>query len=133
MFPVVNMNQFDSLEYVAEVLEEAEKGLKDMTRAIPISSLAGGPFGPGPIVFPVPPVPIILLTMLRQTIKNYLKRDKLHREKLRLLKLAIEKQHAIVEALKKEVNAAKERVDYLDSLNVLLQHVIGNLWEDVER
>jgi hypothetical protein len=63
---------------------------------------------------------------------SYWRNSELPNEKLRLLKLAIEKQHAIVEALKKEVNATKERADYLNSLNILLQYAIRDLRADVE-
>lgn len=43
----------------------------------------------------------------------------------------IEKHHAVVQALKEEVDATKERADYLNSLNILLQSAIERLQEDL--
>ena len=60
-----------------------------------------------------------------------LKRKQLKEEKERLLKAAIEKHHAIISALKEEVETTKERADYLTSLNILLQQAIKELKADL--
>ena len=59
------------------------------------------------------------------------KRRKLKQEKERLLQEATKMHHAIVQALKYEVNAAKERADYLNGLNILLQAAINDLKADL--
>jgi len=61
-----------------------------------------------------------------------IKRRQLKQEKERLLKAAVEKHHAVVTALKEEVDATKERTDYLNSLNILLQHAIKDLRADLK-
>jgi TonB family protein len=48
-------------------------------------------------------------------------------EKTRILETAVENNHAIEKALEDEINATKERADYLRSLNILLQQKIGKL------
>ena len=44
---------------------------------------------------------------------------------------AIKKHEAIIRALKEEADASKERIDYLQSLNVLLQRAIHDLKADL--
>ena len=73
---------------------------------------------------------------LFSTISNFFvnlfqKGKKLKEAKDRLLKLAIEKEHAINVALKQEVNKTQERADYLNSLNILLQRAIRDLKADI--
>jgi hypothetical protein len=60
-----------------------------------------------------------------------IKRKQLKTEKERLLKAAIEKHHAIVVSLKEEVDANKERTEYLNTLNILLTRAIIELKEDL--
>ena len=64
-------------------------------------------------------------------IAGAIKRKQLRQEKERLLKVAVEKHHAIVTALKEDVDVTKERVDYLNGLNVLLQQAIKELRADL--
>lgn len=64
-------------------------------------------------------------------IAGAIKRKQLQQEKERLLMVAIEKHHAIVTALKDDVNVTKERADYLNSLNILLQQAIKDLRADL--
>ena len=59
------------------------------------------------------------------------KAKKLKEAKDRLLKLAIEKNYAINKALKEEVDATKDRAEYLNSLNILLQRAIHDLQVDL--
>lgn len=46
-------------------------------------------------------------------------------------KNAIAKQNAILKALKEESNADKERIEYLNGLNILLQSAIKDLKHDL--
>ncbi len=64
-------------------------------------------------------------------IASAIKRKQLRQEKERLLKVAIEKHHAIVDTLKNDVDVTKERADYLTSLNILLQQAIKELQADL--
>ena len=48
-----------------------------------------------------------------------------------MYKEALAKHEAIIEALKKEADADKERMDYLQSLNILLQKAIIDLKNDL--
>ena len=56
---------------------------------------------------------------------------RLQQEKERLYKEALRKHDALICELKKEANAEKERLDYLQSLNILLQQAIKDLKEDL--
>jgi hypothetical protein len=76
-------------------------------------------------------VPVAALAVGGVGIASAIKRKQLNQEKARLLKTAIEKHHAIVSALKEEVDATKERADYLTSLNILLQQAIKELRADL--
>ena len=75
--------------------------------------------------------PVAVLAAGSVGIASAVKRKQLKQEKERLLKVAVEKHHAIVEALKNEVNVTKERADYLNSLNILLQQAIKDLMADL--
>ncbi|NLC26425.1 MAG: hypothetical protein GX777_07375 [Fastidiosipila sp.] len=75
--------------------------------------------------------PIAALAAGGVGIASAIKRKQLKQEKERLLKAAIEKHHAIVEALKSEVDVTKERADYLNSLNILLKQAIKDLRADL--
>lgn len=59
------------------------------------------------------------------------RQKQLHQEKERLLIVALEKNQAIVAALQREVYATKERTEYLQSLNLLLQQAIKDLQADL--
>lgn len=60
-----------------------------------------------------------------------LKADQLNQEKERLYKEALRKHQAIIQALKDEADASKERLDYLQSLNVLLTKAVNDLRADL--
>ena len=76
-------------------------------------------------------IPATIIIALIIVIIIIAKKSKLRKEKTRLLTLALEKLHAIVEQLKQEVTATKERADYLNSLNITLKVVIRDLQADV--
>lgn len=64
-------------------------------------------------------------------IASHLKNKQLRQEKERLYKEALTKHEAIIKALKDEVDADKERLDYLQSLNILLQQAVKDLSKDL--
>ena len=61
-----------------------------------------------------------------------LKSKQLRQEKERLYEEALKKHEAIIKALKEESDADKERLDYLQGLNILLQQAVKDLKEDIE-
>lgn len=64
-------------------------------------------------------------------IAAHLKNKQLRQEKERLYKETLAKHEAIIKALKSEINADKERLDYLQSLNILLQQAVKDLGKDL--
>lgn len=64
-------------------------------------------------------------------VASHLKNKQLKQEKERLYKEALKKHQAIIHALKEEENADKERLEYLNSLNILLQQAIKDLQKDL--
>lgn len=59
------------------------------------------------------------------------KNKRLREAKELIYKNAIAKQTAILKALKEEQDADKERIDYLNGLNILLQSAINDLKHDL--
>lgn len=64
-------------------------------------------------------------------IACHLKSKQLHQEKGRLYKEVLVRHEAIIQALKDEVDAGKERMDYLQSLNILLRQALKDLRHDL--
>ena len=64
-------------------------------------------------------------------VASHLKSKQLRQEKERLYKEALKKHEAIIRAMKTEADADKERMDYLQSLNILLQQAIKDLQKDL--
>ena len=64
-------------------------------------------------------------------VASHLKNKQLRQEKERLYKEALKKHEAIIKAIKAEADADRERIDYLQSLNILLQHAIEDLKKDL--
>jgi len=77
-------------------------------------------------------VPIVGFAFGGMGILAAIKRKQLRQEKERLLIAAVENQDAISTALKDEVDATKDRTDYLNSLNILLQRAISDLRADLK-
>lgn len=75
--------------------------------------------------------PIAALAAGGVGIAGHLKAKQLRQEKERLYREALRKQQAIINALQEEANASKERIDYLQSLNILLQRAIMDLRRDL--
>jgi peptidoglycan hydrolase CwlO-like protein len=53
-------------------------------------------------------------------------------EKERLLKDAVEKLHAIIMAQENDINATKEKSDYIQKENIRLQQVINDLQQEIK-
>lgn len=62
---------------------------------------------------------------------HHVKNKRLREAKELIYKNAIAKQTAILKALKDERDADKERIDYLNGLNILLQSAINDLKHDL--
>lgn len=75
--------------------------------------------------------PVAVLAAGGVGVAAHIKNKQLRQEKNRLYQEAIRKHQAIIEALKKETDASKERIDYLQSLNILLTQAIKDLKYDL--
>ena len=145
----------ESLQQVVNVINEASAALNDKTRtmresAIPevlagalgaglsaagitsglaaAGSIVGGGMVAGVFVLAAPAVVLAGGAIL---LASNLKNNQLKQEKERLYKEALQKHEAIIQALKAETDADKERLDYLQSLNILLTQAIKDLKNDL--
>ena len=75
--------------------------------------------------------PAVILGGVGVGIASHVKNKKLREAKELVYKNALAKQTAIVKALKEEQNADKERIEYLNGLNILLQSAIKDLQHDL--
>lgn len=75
--------------------------------------------------------PVAILAATGAGVASHLKNKQLRQEKERLYKEALQKHEAIIKAMKSEIDADKERMDYLQSLNILLQQAIKDLQHDL--
>lgn len=93
---------------------------------------AGGIVGGGMVagVF-VLAAPAVVLAAGGVGVAAHMKNRQLRQEKERIYKEALVKHQAILDALKEEADATKERMDYLQSLNILLQQAIKDLRKDL--
>ncbi len=93
---------------------------------------AGGFVGGGMVagVF-VLAAPVAILAAGGVGFASHLKNKQLCQEKERLYKEALAKHQAIIKALKDEAEADKEKLDYLQSLNILLARAIDDLKADL--
>lgn len=91
-------------------------------------SLIGGGMAAGIAVLAAPAV---ILGGAGVGVASYVKNKKLREAKELVYKNALAKQAAIIKALKDEANADKERIEYLNGLNILLQAAINDLQHDL--
>ena len=75
--------------------------------------------------------PAVILGGVGVGVTSHIKNKKLREAKELVYKNAIAKQTAIIKAIKEESNADKERIDYLNGLNILLQSAIKDLRHDL--
>lgn len=91
-------------------------------------AVVGGGMAAGVFVLSVP---IAMFAGIGVGAASHLKNKQLRQEKERLYKEALARHEAIIQALKDEANAGKERLDYLQSLNILLQRAVKDLSHDL--
>lgn len=91
-------------------------------------SIVGGGMVAGIFVLAAP---VAVLAAGGVGLATHLKNKQLRQEKERLYKEALKKHEAIIQALKSEADADKERLDYLQSLNILLTQAIKDLKKDL--
>lgn len=104
-------------------------GLK--AAGIGASALLGGAVSPMVAGIFVLSLPVAGLAATGVGVAAHLKNKQLRQEKERLYKEVLKRHEAIIQALKTEANAAQERLDYLQSLNILLQQAIKDLKHDL--
>ena len=75
--------------------------------------------------------PIAALAAGGVGVAAHLKNKQLRQEKERLYKEVLARHEAIIKALKDEADATQERLDYLQSLNILLQQAVEDLGHDL--
>ena len=75
--------------------------------------------------------PMVGLAAAGVGIASHLKNKQLREEKERLYIEVLRKHEAIIRAMKEEADADKERLDYLQSLNILLTQAIKDLKADL--
>ena len=90
--------------------------------------IVGGGMAAGVFVLAAP---VAVLGGVGVGVVAHLKNKQLRQEKERLYKEALSKHDAIIKALKEEADADKEPMDYLQSLNILLQRAITDLQKDL--
>ena len=91
-------------------------------------SIVGGDMVAGVFVLAAPAV---VLAAGGVGLASHLKNKQLRQEKERLYQEALKKHQAIINALKNEADADKERLDYLQSLNILLDQAVKDLKHDL--
>ena len=93
---------------------------------------AGGLIGGGMAAgIAVLAAPAVILGGVGLGVASHIKNEKLREAKELIYKNALAKQTSILKALKEESNADKERIDYLNGLNILLQSAIKDLQHDL--
>ncbi len=93
---------------------------------------AGGLIGGGMVAgIAVLAAPAVVLGGIGVGVASNRKNKKLREAKELTYKNAVAKQTAIIKALKEESNADKERIDYLNRLNTLLNAAIKDLQHDL--
>ena len=95
------------------------------------SSVVGGLVSPMVAGIFVLATPIAVGAGAGVGVASHLKNKQLKQEKERLYKEVLVKHEAIIQALKNEAKENKERQEYLQSLNILLQQVIKDLQKDL--
>lgn len=99
-----------------------------MTGLAAAGAIVGGGATAGVFVLAAP---VAVLGAAGVGIASHVKNKKLMEAKQLCYKEAVKKQNAIIKALKDETNADKERIEYLNSLNTLLQAAIKDLKQDL--
>ena len=93
-------------------------------------ALVGGGMAAGVFVLAAP---VAVLGVAGYAVVKKHRSNKLRQEKDRLYHLALQKQQAIINELKNKAQLSKERVDYLERLNILLRKAIEDLQADLNK
>lgn len=93
-------------------------------------ALIGGGMAAGIAVLATP---VIVFGGVGYIVTRSIKETKLKQEKERLYNVALQKQQQIINELKITAREAKERIEYLKGLNILLQQAIKELKEDITK
>ena len=120
------IGSFAALFYGGAVVGLSAAGISSGLAAA--GAIVGGGMAAGVAVLAAPAV--VLGGIGVYVAKSY-REKKLKQEKERLYQEALRKHAAIIRELKNEAALSKERVDYLHSLNILLQRAINDLKEDL--
>ena len=91
-------------------------------------SIVGGGMVAGVFVLAAP---VAIAAGTGVAVASHLKNEQLGQEKERLYKEALAKRQAIIQALKDESDASAERIEYLQSLNILLERAVRDLKSDL--
>ena len=91
-------------------------------------AVVGGGMAAGVLVLAAP---VAVLAAAGVGVASMKRNNQLHREKERLYQEALRKHEAIITEMKAEVHADQERMDYLQSLNILLQQAVKDLRSDL--
>lgn len=147
----MKFSSLDSLESVVNVINDAEQALGDKTRTIKDSAIPevvagavgagvggaasfGALYGLGVVGLSRPGIMSGLAAaggIVGGGAAAAMKRKQLKQEKERLYQEAVKKHNAIIKSLEKEANESKERIEYLEGLNILLQTAIRDLKSDL--
>ena len=93
---------------------------------------AGGLVGGGMVAgIGVLAAPAVVLGGIGVGAASHIRNQRLREAKELVYNNAVAKQTAIVKALKEETDADKERIEYLNGLNILLQSAIKDLQHDL--
>lgn len=92
-------------------------------------AIVGGGMAAGVFVLAAP---VAIAAGTGVAVASHLKSKQLGQEKERLYKEALAKHQAIIKALREESDASAERLEYLRSLNVLLERAVNDLKSDLE-
>ena len=76
-------------------------------------------------------LPVALLGVSGYAVGTKVRDKYLRQERERLYNIAIERQYAMIQELKMESEATKERMEYLTKLNIMLESVIDDLKKDI--
>ena len=99
-----------------------------ITSGLAAGAVVGGGMVAGIFVLAAP---IAALAAGGVGVAAHLKNKQLRQEKERLYKEVLARHEAIIKALKDEADATQERLDYLQSLNILLQQAVKDLGHDL--
>ena len=91
-------------------------------------SIVGGGMVAGVFVLAAP---VAILAAGGVGVASHFKNKQLRQEKERIYKEALAKHQAIIKLLEEEKDATQERLDYLQSLNIMLQQAIKDLSKDL--